>query len=261
MFGFSSKLPVGDDDRQWVEDGFKRLERMLGRRRMLDAEVVLPTAECFPDPYSKDLSSAEALFQRVCSYMRVDRRAVELEVFADESDELRKLVPYWRGNSGGCAGLFTHDQSADGDKRIENMVVAVRKSQLGDPLALVATLAHELGHVILLGGKLMDPKTADHEPMTDLLTVYLGVGVFSANSAARFKQYQDDGYAGWSMQHLGYLPEEVYGYALAKFAVERGEEKPAWVKHLSTNVRSYYSRSRAWMAKNGPLIPTPKPIG
>jgi hypothetical protein len=25
---------------------------------------------------------------------------------------------------------------------------------------------------------------------------------------------------------FGYLPEEVYGYALAKFAVERREDKP-----------------------------------
>ena len=35
------------------------------------------------------------------------------------------------------------------------MVVALRSSQLDGPMALVATLAHELGHVILLGGGLI----------------------------------------------------------------------------------------------------------
>ena len=72
---------------------------------------------------------------------------------------------------------------------------------------------------------------------------------------------QDERKAGWSMQRLGYLPEEVYGYALAKFSAERGESKPEWVKHLSTNVRTYFNRSRAWMAKQPGLRPTSEPIG
>jgi hypothetical protein len=50
----------------------------------------------------------------------------------------------------------------------------------------------------------------------------------------------------------GYLPEEVYGYALAKFAVERREDKPQWAKHLSTDVRSYFKNSHAWLEKNSP---------
>jgi hypothetical protein len=63
------------------------------------------------------------------------------------------------------------------------------------------------------------------------------------------------------MQRLGYLPEEVYGYALAKFAAERGEEKAEWTKHLSTNVRSYYKRSLSWLAKNKFQVTMAKPIG
>ena len=52
------------------------------------------------------------------------------------------------------------------------------------------------------------------------------------------------------MQRLGYLSEEVYGYALAKFAAERLEDQPKWVKYLSTNVRSYFKNSHAWLKKN-----------
>jgi hypothetical protein len=48
---------------------------------------------------------------------------------------------------------------------------------------------------------------------------------------------------------MGYLPEEVFGYAPARFTVERGEDKPEWLRHLSTNVRAYFKRSRAWLAK------------
>jgi len=261
MFGFAPRLPITEQDRQWIEEGFRRLDKMLGRQRMLAAQVILPTPSFFPDRYDATPQTAETLFGRVCGYMQVDRRMVELEIFSDETAELRKLLPYWRGGTGGCAGLYTHDSPPDADAHHEGMVVAVRSSQLEDPLALVATFAHELGHAILLGRRLMDPRTADHEPMTDLLTVFLGLGIFTSTSAARFRQYQDERRAGWSMQTLGYLPEEVYGYALAKFAFERGEQKPAWEKHLSTNVQTYYDRSRRWLDRNPSFVPTPKPIG
>ena len=51
MFGFSPRLPISDEERQWVNEGFRRLEKLLGRPRMLDARVITPTAEDFPDPY------------------------------------------------------------------------------------------------------------------------------------------------------------------------------------------------------------------
>ena len=227
MFGFSPKLPISEEDRQWVDAGFARLEKLLERRRMLEARVITPTAEDFPDPYDKSTATVKRLFFRVCEYMHVDKDEIEFEIFPDETEELRALLPSWRGTGGKhAAGLYIHAmESRDSDERQEPGIVAIRSSQLKDPLALVATMAHELGHVILLGGGLMSRKTQDHEPMTDLLTVFLGLGIFTANSAGRFKQFQDERRIGWSMQRLGYLPEEVFGYALARFAVERREDK------------------------------------
>ena len=127
------------------------------------------------------------------------------------------------------AGLYTHDRVAEfNEKRRttdnQRLLVALRSTLLKDPFPLVATLVHERGHVILLGGGLLDPGTLDHEPLTDLLTVFVDFGIFTANSAARFQQYQDERRQGCSMQRLGYLRQEVYGYALAKFAAERGDQ-------------------------------------
>ena len=267
MFGFSPRLPISNEERQWVDEGFRRLEKLLGRHRMIEATVITPTAEDFPDPYDKtSAASVERLLGRVCSYMRVDRSGLEFEIFPDETEELREILPYWRGGSGKhAAGLYIHAMQErvseeDGNEH-GRTVVAIRSSQLKDPVSLVATIAHELGHLILLGRGLMSPKTPDHEPMTDLLTVFLGLGIFNANSANRFKQYQDERHQGWSMQHLGYLTEEIFGYALAKFCVERGEDRVGWERHLCTNVRSYFNRSRRWLAKNPHGITMVKPIG
>jgi hypothetical protein len=261
MLIFRPKLPVTEEEQQWIDEGFARLEKMMGRKRMLRAQVILPSPQHFPDRYDRTPETAELLFQRVCAYMEVERRGIEFEVFPDETEEMRSVLPYWRASSGGCAGFYTHDPAEEGAAHDgKRMMVAVRSTQLQDPMSLVATLAHELGHVILLGGDLMDPQTPDHEPITDLLTVFLGLGIFTANSAGRFLQYQDDTRHGWSMQRLGYLPEEAFGYALARFAIERGEDRPEWVRHLSTNIKAYYKHSRAYLEKNAPPAITAKPI-
>jgi hypothetical protein len=252
MLNFFPKLPVTEDDRLWVDEGFLRLEKLLGRRRLLDARVMLPIAEDFPDHYDKTAAAAERLFCRVCECMHVDRSLIEFEIFPDERDELRALLPSWNESGGSdAAGLYMHGIGEVHGRRNgeQRCVVAIRSRQLNDPLSLVATMAHELGHVILLGGGLMSSDISDHEPITDLLTVFLGFGIFTANSAARFAQFQTDLQQGWSMQRLGYLPEQVFGYALARFAMERAENKPEWEKYLSTNVRACFKRSLGWLRK------------
>lgn len=95
MFGFFTKLPISDDERQWVDQGFERLEKLLGRSRMLGSQVVTPTAEDFPDVYDETHAAADLMFRRVCSYMQVDRRRIDLEIFPDETEELRAILPYW----------------------------------------------------------------------------------------------------------------------------------------------------------------------
>jgi hypothetical protein len=241
MFGIRPRLPISEADQQWVENGFDRLSRMLGRNRMLQAEMVLPDAKYFPDPYDRSLAAAERMFCRICEYMKVDRSRVNLELFPDQTEELRELLPYWESSQSGCAGFYVRD---DEEKK---MLVGLKQSQMDDPLVAVATLAHELGHVILLGGGLVEHTEQDMEPLTDLLTVFLGFGIFNGNCAGRFRQWQNEGKQGWSMQRLGYLPEPVYGYALARFAHERREHHPKWVIHLSTNLRKYFRRSAAWL--------------
>ncbi len=243
MFGLRPKLPILDDARQWVDEGFVRLSNLLGRERMLKAQAILPNDEYFPDHYDTTEPCVRRMFKRVCHYMKVDHETVELHVFPDETEELRKIMPYWSGGGSDCAGVFFDDK---GDSP---RVVGVKSSQLKDPLALVATLAHELGHVILLGERLVEKDEPDMEPMTDLVTVYLGLGIFTGNSSERFRKFQEERKIGWSMQRLGYLPQPMFGYALAKFAAERGEARPGWKKYLSTNLKADFARSHEWIVR------------
>ncbi len=180
--------------------------------------------------------------------MQVDPAGVDLTLLASADERTTALVPFFSGKSSEAGGLYFHDPAAKAH-------ISINESQLEDPVSPVAVLAHELGHIILLRAGLVGRDDPDMEPLNDLLTVFLGFGIFTANSAFRFEQHNTYQSQGWSACRLGYLSEELFGYALARFAVERGEAKPAWRSFLSTNVAGHYKRSAAWLAaNNAPLI-------
>src|SRR4030088_2787202 len=94
--------------------------------------------------------------------MEVDRLRLKLEIFPDETEELRE-TSHWHIDTGRhAAGVYIRDEAAE--KEEDRVVIALRSTLLKDPFVLVATVAHELGHVILLGGGHMDRTTPDHEP-------------------------------------------------------------------------------------------------
>jgi hypothetical protein len=211
--------------------------------RMLDARVVRPSDEFFPDKYDKGDAGVRLLYRRVCKYMKVDPERVDLEIIPDVS-ELMELLPEYRFSSTDPAGLHY------GESGEQRALIGVKQSLLKDPISVIATLAHELGHVILLDDGHMRREVDDMEPMTDLVTVFLGMGIFTANSARRFVQYQDDRRQGWSMSRQGYLTEAMFAYALAWFARKRGEGQPNWTGDLTINVKSYFRKSAAWLEKD-----------
>ncbi len=183
------------------------------------------------------------MFDRVANQMQVNPADIDVTLFVSGDDLTRDLVPFYSGSTSGAAGLYHHDPT-------DRPRISIDQRQLEDPVALVAVLAHELGHIILLRPGLVDREDPYMEPLNDLLTIFLGFGIFTANAAFRFEQHSDNTSQGWSTRRLGYLSEEELGYALARFAYERGEGNPAWISFLSTNVASYLKRSAAWLTSN-----------
>lgn len=138
-------------------------------------------------------------------------------------------------------------------KRRGKFVVSLESSQIADPICLIATIAHELGHVRLGEGR-VSASFDDHEPLTDLLTVFLGMGVFTGNSVFSFRQWTDAFSQGWQTERRGYMTEEMFGYSLAAFAWVRGEIRPAWTKYLEGNVSAYFKSGHKYLEKTGDTI-------
>jgi hypothetical protein len=213
----------------------------FGGDALRNAVVVLPTDEFFPDQFSEDEGAVRALVDRVCVYMGVAPERVELEFFTDQNKELGINLPFNESSFNGAAGHYR--------KRRDKFLINIESSQLTDPMFLVATSAHELGHVRLLGEGRVSADFEDHEPLTDLLTVFLGLGVFTGNSVYSFKQWTDAFSQGWQTERRGYLTEEMFGYALALFAWVRGEQRPAWSKYLQGNVGAYFKNGQRYLEK------------
>jgi hypothetical protein len=246
---FPARCPVPADRKAWLERGLNWLGGQFGARRMLARPVVLPTPEFFPDEYDGSPRGAEAIFARVCRYMEVDRARVAFQLY----DSTRGTVPrhLQEGLSTGAAGLYQGDE-------LGRVVIGIDREQLREPMALIGTMAHELGHVHLLGDGRLSDDSPDHEPLTDLLTVLYGLGVFTANSVIHESNWSDGTSSGWSVGRQGYLTGPEYGYAFALLAQARGEAKPAWASHLRLDVRSALKEGLRYLRSAGE---TPFPHG
>ena len=211
---------------KWTRDRMGWLVGQFGWDRLRTCQVVLPTPKFFPDRYDQSEDAARALFLRTCGYMGIDPAQVELQFHypihrAGFTGALARQKLDW-------AGQF---QTAAGKK-----IVRIDAALLPDPETLVATFAHELAHVVLLGEQRISPDDPDHELVTDLTTVFFGLGVFNANMAYRDTFVENQ--RGESVLRLGYLTPPIWSYALALFANLREERKPDWLRYLRTAVRS-----------------------
>ncbi|QDV21435.1 hypothetical protein Pan153_61230 [Gimesia panareensis] len=188
MFGwFRSKptCPVSAEEKAWIEQRFTWLIEQFGMQRLSKGALILPTTDYFPDDYDHSHGSIRGLMNRVAEYMDIDPAILRLRFYEEARPEFEGM---WTEGSTGRYGK-------SGDKH----EIWLELNTLENPLNAVATLAHEIGHVLLIGERRVSPDEEDHEMLTDLLTVYMGLGLFSANMVMQ-EDYWDDGpVSGWSM--------------------------------------------------------------
>ena len=160
LFGlFPPQPPMAIREKTWTEVRMRWLARQFGAGRLLKAQVVLPDNQWFPDDYDGTVGDARHLLDRICGFMQIAPSLIRLEVFEDTA------MP-------GAARQY-----ATG-------LIRLAESQLADPTGLVAVLAHELAHDMLIGRGLL-PDELDAEWVTDLLPVYLGLGTASNSSRSK----------------------------------------------------------------------------
>lgn len=240
MFGlFTPKCPIEITVKTWVERRMLWFVERFGISRIRNARVILPTDEFFPDQYDADYPSVRRCLDRICGYMGVEPKAITLHILPDEA------MP-------NAAGWYEMRAQSN---------ICVAASQLEEPTRLMATLAHELAHEILLRGQHLTSNEIDHEQTTDLLPAFLGIGIFGANATIKDVAHNYGHLGWWSIFTQGYLSSFIHGYALALFAFVRGEQWPYWRKYLRPDARGTFEKGLRFLQKTRDSLFTPETVG
>ena len=239
---FRPTCPVDANAKRWLEERLGWVCQQFPDNVFHERGMILPTDEFFPDPYDGSQNVAWSILNRVCRYMGVDHARVTLKFFRNNRDL------YFVNGSGepiptGAAGTY--------ELRPNYHLIRIEENELQEPMCLVGTIAHELAHARLLGEGYLHGREFDHELLTDLTTIVLGLGIFLANSPRHWPSQQSRWPWGDAHNKPDYMTPAMYGYALAHVAWARGERTPAWSKHLNWSARLNFKESQNYLWKTG----------
>jgi hypothetical protein len=221
---FKPKCPLDLEEWQWMLAGLKWLESEFPRSNnsIAAGQLVLPLEENFPE-YSASAEYAQAAFDRVKELARLaDWPTILLMQEDDQSRHIVNAAFAGEYKWTDALGTFSivHDEQS---KPIAQITYHPR--QLLNPEAFVATMAHELGHYLMSTSTTCPPGGWDlHELATDLTAVWMGFGIFMANSAKSFEGFSDHDRAGWQSQMSGYLNENTLLAAMAVCETLQGND-------------------------------------
>jgi len=244
----SDKCPINEDNRIWLEKSFLLLLDIFDKEKIKQRKILIPHHSNFPIKYDGSDQTAFDTAKIVAEQMEVDFNEIQLDFYNDGVKQLSTGSPL----NGGRVFLSSYDDKGSaglyfGKLEDEKYHIALERRKLQQPENMVATLAHEIAHIKLLGENRIDE---NDEKLTDLTTVVFGLGIFNANAA--FQTYRTVDASGW--RKMGYLTQMEWGYALSLLAYIREEKSPDWIEHLTINVKVDFRQGERFIENNEALI-------
>ena len=241
------RVPIDEDELEWQLATFKWLAREFGEPA---SRLVLPTPAWFPQSERQGHERIEDLFDAVRAAAGMASWPCELRPGESErpSQVGFALLLKHEGASPPCGTFFVED--GEGGQRA---VITYNPSLAADTTALIATFAHELGHFLMASAKTPPPGGWSlHELHTDIAAVWLGFGIFLANSARSFSQFQGGGEIGWSSRRQGYLSELALVTATAIFQQLGGRDPLEAEAYLKPYLRGELKKASRGLSRRHP---------
>jgi len=236
------KLPVTQEDKKWVEENITFLEEKIGERQA-KIRTVLPTHPYFKNALEGTVPDVRVLLNVIMKLMNIEGVNIQVELFNTGSVKTKEgkilTTP---------ADINGRWKSAAGMYQNTNYIttIFIAKDQLKNPEALIATIAHELSHQLLLGEHWVKD---NDEYLTDLLAIVCGFGIFLGNSKFNFSSEQIGLNNTWKMSKQGYLPDQVIAYAMAYLSLKR-RESIHYATFLDKTIAKYFKQSIKYLKKN-----------
>ncbi|RMG30676.1 MAG: tetratricopeptide repeat protein [Bacteroidetes bacterium] len=231
------RLPITTEDQAWLDSNFQWLLQEFGTDRFLAMPMRLYHPDFFPEHFSFQDGNQSFIYyvDKVCGWMEVEPERITPVLVKAGELEVPALGAYQR---------YMNYQDQRQKYRIH-----ISQDLLKQVPQLIAILAHEISHVKLMGEGRVAADEEDHEFLTDLCAVYWGFGALSANDAfsSRARYVPGSGEMHWSLSASGYLPLEMWAYALALFAYLQQDTRPAWARFLSREVYPLFQRCHRYL--------------
>lgn len=233
------KPTVTSEDKEWIEDAFLWFEEQYGADYLKNVRIIEPTKEFFNYEFSGIEKDAEYALEKCMEYMEIKNANVDLYFFSESPMEFEDEGIIATHNEEGFRSQSSNAIGKYSERGPNTFEIGLELSQLKNPQSMIATLAHELSHLILLGeGRLHE----NDEELTDLNCIAMGFGIFLSNSLFNFQQWQGHSHQGWQTNRQGYIPEQVAAYAMALF--NNYQDNPTnWSQHLNKGIRKMYEKN------------------
>lgn len=230
--------PLNRESIEWINESFNWIINEFGDENILNSEIIIPIKDKIPVNINQTESCAKELVGFVASKMHLNKDLIEVDFYNQSQMELdNNFITQQYEEVDYSSGQYW------GKSKNGKYQISLEVSQLNNPVALIATIAHELAHIKLLGENRIE---ANDEFLTDLIPIFYGFGIFNANSIF---QYQQDS-SGWRTSSQGYLNETMYGFALAKFSLYRNDDDYEWSKYLTPTIKEEFERSMIYIKEN-----------
>ena len=235
------KSPVSQADEEWLNSDLTWLREAFSEEHFHQIRTITPTTDFYNRTFDRTEEDAYFILERTKELMSIQNDNIELTFFSNSPTEMQDgsmlSTPSDNamGSWGGAAGTY---ERSDG-----KVIIAIEISQLNDTISLIATIAHELAHEILLGEGLLEE---NDEFLTDLTAIFYGFGLFLGNSSFRVMQRNTAFGSEWGFSSQGYLPEQVIAYVMAWLSFERNEEL-YYAQYLNKSLKKYVEQAYRYL--------------
>ena len=235
------KSPVSQADEEWLNSALTWLREAFSEEHFHQIRTITPTTDFYNRTFDRTEEDAYFILERTKELMSIQNDNIELTFFSNSPTEMQDgsmlSTPSDNamGSWGGAAGTY---ERSDG-----KVIIAIEISQLNDTISLIATIAHELAHEILLGEGLLEE---NDEFLTDLTAIFYGFGLFLGNSSFRVMQRNTAFGSEWGFSSQGYLPEQVIAYVMAWLSFERNEEL-YYAQYLNKSLKKYVEQAYRYL--------------
>lgn len=231
-----NKPPIKEDDRKWIELELMFLKEILGEKHFDELRTIIPTKDFFDFTFKGDEEDSVFILKRVKELMYIDDTTIKICYFSDEPIKMDDgTILSSPADSNGEWKSATGIYEDLGNEKI----IYIERGQLKNTFSLIATIAHELAHYILLTENRMEE---NDEYLTDLTAIVYGFGIFMGNSRFQHYQVQNSNFSEWQMSSQGYLPEQVIAYTMAWLSNYRNENTE-YKKFFSKEMSKYFNQS------------------